>query len=72
MADYTVQARARWKIENENNTLKNQGCHLAHNFGHGAQFLSMALLTLNLLVFLYHGVLALMDVNYQLVRKGCD
>jgi hypothetical protein len=68
--DYTMQARTRWKIENENNnTLKNQGYHLTHNFGHGAQFLSMTLLTLNLLAFLYHGVLALMDVNYQLVRK---
>ena len=29
-------ARARWKIENEGfNTLKNQGYHLEHNFGHG-------------------------------------
>ena len=28
--------RARWKIENEAfNTLKNQGYHLEHNFGHG-------------------------------------
>ena len=68
--DYTVQARPRWKIENENNnTLKNQGYHLTHNFGHGAEFLSMTLLTLNLLAFLYHGALALMDANYQLVRE---
>ena len=64
-----MQARTRWKIENENNnTLKNQGYHFAHNFGHGGQFLSMVLLTLNLLAFLYHGILQLMDVNYQLVR----
>ena len=28
--------RARWKVENETfNTLKNQGDHLEHNFGHG-------------------------------------
>ena len=67
--DYTEQARTRWKIENENNnTLKKQGYHLEHNFGHGIQFLSMTLLTLNLLAFLFHGVLKLMDVNYQLVR----
>ena len=67
--DYTAQARTRWKIENENNnTLKNQGYHFAHNFGHGKQFLSMTLLTLNLLAFLFHGILQLMDVNYQLVR----
>jgi hypothetical protein len=31
-------ARARWKIENETfNTLKNQGCHFEHNFGHGRE-----------------------------------
>ena len=30
--------RARWKIENETfNTLKNQGYHLEHNYGHGAE-----------------------------------
>ena len=34
-------ARARWKIENENNNvLKNRGYHLEHNFGHGEQHLS--------------------------------
>ena len=28
--------RARWKIENETfNTLKNQGYHFEHNYGHG-------------------------------------
>ncbi len=32
--------RSRWKIENETfNTLKNQGYHFQHNFGHGKQFL---------------------------------
>src|SRR5438132_3551967 len=30
--------RARWKIENETfNTLKNQGYHFEHNYGHGEQ-----------------------------------
>ena len=30
--------RARWKIENETyNTLKNQGYHFEHNFGHGEE-----------------------------------
>jgi hypothetical protein len=34
--------RARWKIENETyNTLKNQGYHFEHNFGHGKQNLSV-------------------------------
>ena len=32
--------RARWKIENETfNTLKNQGYHFEHNFGHGQNYL---------------------------------
>ncbi|MDQ6963280.1 MAG: transposase, partial [Mariprofundaceae bacterium] len=33
--------RARWKIENETfNTLKNQGYHFEHNFGHGKKHLA--------------------------------
>ena len=69
--DYTAQARTRWKIENENNnTLKNQGYHLEHNFGHGIQWLSITLLTLNLLAFLFHSVLKLIDTNYQRVRAS--
>ena len=44
--------RARWKIENEGfNTLKNQGYHLKHNFGHGDRHLSEALFVVNLLAF---------------------
>lgn len=65
-----VQAgRARWKVENENNnTLKTQGYHLTHNFGHGQQHLSALLVTLNLLAFLLHTVLDMMDTRYQLIR----
>ncbi len=34
-------ARAKWKIENETfNTLKTQGYHLEHNYGHGKQHLA--------------------------------
>jgi hypothetical protein len=45
--------RARWKIENETfNTLKNQGYHLEHNYGHGEQNLSVVLAVLMLLAFL--------------------
>jgi len=45
--------RARWKIENETfNTLKNQGYHLEHNYGHGEQNLSVVLVLLMLLAFL--------------------
>jgi hypothetical protein len=63
--------RSRWKIENENNnTLKNQGYHLAHNFGHGNQYLASFLLTLNLLAFLFHTVLDLVDAKYRLLRQA--
>ena len=39
--------RARWKVENETfNTLKNQGYHFEHNFGHGAKNLSVVFASL--------------------------
>ena len=45
--------RARWKIENETfNTLKNQGYHFDHNFGHGDKFLSTNFVLLMMLAFL--------------------
>ncbi len=62
--------RGRWKTENENhNTLKTKGYHLEHNFGHGKQHLSATLLTLNVLAFLFHTVLQLVDERYQAMRK---
>jgi hypothetical protein len=61
--------RARWKIENETfNTLKNQGYHLEHNFGHGQQNLSFVFFMLNLLAFYVHQILELTDRLYQTVR----
>lgn len=61
--------RTRWKTENEhNNTLKNHGYHLAHNFGHGKKHLSQLLATLILLSFLMHTVLRLTDKQYQGIR----
>ena len=46
-------ARARWKIENETfNTLKNQGYHYEHNFGHGEQHLAVVMAMLMMLAFL--------------------
>ena len=45
--------RTRWKIENETfNTLKNQGYHFEHNYGHGAQNLATVLALLMFLAFL--------------------
>jgi hypothetical protein len=64
-----LAARTRWKSENENNNvLKNYGYHLEHNFGHGAQYLALVLVMLNLLAFLFHTVLDLCDEQYRRVR----
>lgn len=44
--------RARWKIENETfNTLKNQGYHFGHNFGHGYKNLATVFANLMFLAF---------------------
>jgi hypothetical protein len=65
-----ADGRARWKIENENNNvLKTKGYHLEHNFGHGKKHLATLLLTFNLLAFLFHTVLELMDEKYELIRR---
>jgi hypothetical protein len=62
--------RSRWKVENEgNNVLKNHGYNLEHNFGHGENHLCELLLSLNLLAFLFHTVLDLVNYTYQKVRK---
>jgi len=45
--------RARWKIENETfNTLKNQGYHFEHNFGHGHKNLCTIFALVMMLAFL--------------------
>ncbi len=45
--------RASWKIENETfNTLKNQGYHFEHNFGHGEENLSVNFALIMMLAFL--------------------
>lgn len=62
--------RSRWKIENEGNkVLKNHGYNLEHNFGHGQNHLCEFLLSLNLLAFLFHTVLDLVNYTYQKIRK---
>ena len=62
--------RSRWKIENEgNNVLKNHGYNLEHNFGHGQNHLCEFLLSLNLLAFLFHTVLDLVNYTYQKIRE---
>jgi len=69
VADVVRDGRARWKVENENNnTLKTKGYHLTHNFGHGEKHLSSLLATFNLLAFLFHTLLDLMDSRYRCIR----
>ncbi len=70
VAAIVADGRARWKIENENNmVLKTRGYHLEHNFGHGKKNLSSLFITFNLLAFLFHTVLDLMDEKYKLLRR---
>ena len=62
--------RCRWKIENETfNTLKNQGYHLEHNFGHGKEHLSFNFFLLNLLAFFMHQIFELTDRLYRACRE---
>jgi hypothetical protein len=70
VVDMAQSGRGRWKIENENNNvLKTKGYHLEHNFGHGKQYLSAFMLSLNLLAFLYHTILEWSDDKYALLRQ---
>ena len=70
VAEVAQAGRGRWKIENENNNvLKTKGYHLEHNFGHGKQYLSATMLSLNLLAFLFHTVLEWSDEPYAILRQ---
>lgn len=62
--------RARWKIENETfNTLKNQGYHYEHNYGHGEKNLSVVFALLMMLAFLVDQVLELCDPLFRGARQ---
>jgi hypothetical protein len=62
--------RARWKIENETfNTLKNQGYHFEHNFGHGKQNLSVVFSMLMMLAFLVDQTQQLCCPLFQAILK---
>jgi hypothetical protein len=70
VAQVAQAGRGRWKIANENNNaLKTKGYHLEHNFGHGKQYLSATMLSLNLLAFLFHTVLEWSAEKYTLLRQ---
>jgi hypothetical protein len=56
--------RKTWKLENNgNNTLKNQGINLEHNYGHGKKHLIANRLILSLLTLLITNLL-----NHSLIR----
>ena len=60
--------RCRWHIENETfNTLKNQGYHFDHNFGHGKNNLSVVFALLMMLAFLVDQTTQLCDALFQAV-----
>ena len=62
--------RARWRIENETfNTLKNQGYHFEHNYGHGEEHLSVVLAMLMMLAFLIDQVQQRCDPLFERARK---
>ena len=65
-----ADGRARWKVENENNNvLKTKGYHLEHNFGHGKKNLAALFVAYNILAFLFHTILELVDEKYEEIRQ---
>ena len=61
--------RARWRIANETcNTLKNQGDHFEHKYGHGSQYLSVVFAVLMMLAFCVEQVQQLCCPLFQAVR----
>lgn len=70
--ELVAAARARWKIENETfNTLKNQGYHLEHNYGHGQQNLATNFAILTFLAFLTDQIAQHLDKDFQEAKKVC-
>ncbi len=65
-------ARSRWKIENETfNTLKNQGYHLEHNYGHGKKHLATNFAILTFLAFLTDQIAWQLDKDFQTAKEVC-
>ena len=65
-------ARTRWKIENETfNTLKNQGYHLEHNYGHGTKYLATNFAILTFLAFLTDQIAQSLDKSFQKALETC-
>lgn len=63
--------RSRWKIENETfNTLKNQGYHFEHNYGHGEKYLATVLALIMMLAFLVDQMIQRCWKTFRQVRAG--
>lgn len=64
--------RSRWKIENETfNTLKNQGYHLEHSYGHGKKYLATNFMLLTFLAFLVDQIAQRIDNAFQRALIYC-
>jgi hypothetical protein len=64
-------ARARWKIENETfNTLKNQGYHFKHNYGHGFQHLATNFAYLMLAAFFVDQIIQACCELFRALRQA--
>ncbi len=71
--EMVLVARTRWKIENETfNTLKNQGYHLEHNFGHGTKYLATNFAILTFLAFLTDQIAQCLDQAFQKALAVCQ
>jgi hypothetical protein len=63
-------ARSRWKVENQTfNTLKNQGYHLEHSYGHGKYNLATNFALLTFLAFLVDQMTQYFDIFFQKAWK---
>lgn len=51
------------------NTLKNQGYHLTHNYGHGEKHLAFNFYLLTLLAFTLHQIAELCDIAFKTCRQ---
>ena len=72
IAELVEIGRSRWKIENETfNTLKNQGYHLEHNYGHGQKYLATNFMLLTFLAFLVDQIAQRLDTAFNKALKYC-
>lgn len=70
--ELTRIGRCRWKIENETfNTLKNQGYHLEHSYGHGENYLATNFMLLTFLAFCVDQIAQRIDNAFQRAWQYC-